>query len=79
MVYDGMYGDPGPSNSRALWVDNVLPSSSSPEGPSYGDAPPPRSLPPYQPPPPPARYHHYPTYTSPGLVRVSILWILSPG
>ena len=70
MVFDSSGSSEG---GRALWMENIMPTG----GVGYpGHAPygPPavgmRSLPPYQPPPPPSRYH-YPTYTSPWLVRVS--------
>ena len=63
----------GRVGAGAVWRDNVLPGGG-------GGAPPLphpglRSLPPYQPPPTPSR-HHFPTYTSPWLVRVSRGYLL---
>ena len=63
----------GRVGAGAVWRDNVLAGGG-------GGAPPLphpglRSLPPYQPPPTPSR-HHFPTYTSPWLVRVSRGYLL---
>merc|ERR1712013_950336 len=70
MVFDSSGSSDG---GRALWMENIMPTGGVgypghlPHGPPAVGM---RSLPPYQPPSPPSRYH-YPTYTSPWLVRVS--------
>ena len=78
---------------RPLWMENILPKGAhgaSYGGGGYSEPPVPylppghtsvvalRSLPPYHAPPmpPPSRYH-YPTYTSPWLVRVSLVLLVS--